>query len=235
MRPLPWGLAAALMLPLASAQAQTYDLFPTDGGGNWQVKCTLIMVDNPPTGPCNGVFANALRVTAAPGGWASVPVAGPAGNAYYISPYASASIWANAPNENPHYEYTFRTTFSVFAGVLQSIDMNVFWFDNYFAGWSLNGSAFSMAGINPPPLAANGANWMTPFQVMLPGTGFVNGVNTLEFRIHGNGRTDGLLAQGTYTVDPPMSAVPEPGAMILVATGLMGLVVAQRLRRKVSV
>ena len=213
MRRASLSFALAVLYPLAVGQAQTYNLSPTDAGSAWQVMCTVIAVDAPPTGPCNGSFANAARVTATPGGWASVPVAGPLGNAYYISPLASASIWGASPNENPHYEYTFRTTFTVFAGVLQSVNLNAFWLDNYFGGWSLNGGAFSMAGLTPSALPPNGANWTIPFQLAISGAGFVTGTNTLDIRIQGNGRTDGILAQGTYTtLDIPPSDHHHTGA-----------------------
>jgi hypothetical protein len=228
MRNLTAILALAVLSPLASTQAQTFNLFPTDGGANWQVKCTVIAVDAPPVGPCNGVYSNAVRVTATPGGWASVPVAGPAGNAYYIAPLASASIWGdNTPNENPHYEYTFKTTFNVdfFDPAYANVALNVFRLDNYFGGWSLNGSGFSTTGITPGPLGANGGNWETPFQLLIPGSGFVNGLNTLEIRIQGNGRTDAILAQGTYTT------VPEPGTVFLVSAGLAACAVITRRRR----
>lgn len=223
------ALAALVASPLMGASGQTFDLFPTDGGSNWQVSCTVLGADSPPTGPCNGVYSNATRVTATPGGWASTPVAGPAGNAYYISTDPSASIWGNSPNENPHYEYTFKTKFNVsaFDPGTASLNLNVFRLDNYFVGWSLNSGLFSSLGISPGPLPPNGSNWTTPFQLNISNAGFNVGENTLELRIQGNGRTDAILAQGTYSYT---TTVPEPSTLVLLVAGLGALGFARRRR-----
>jgi hypothetical protein len=235
MRRLVLLLAAAAIAPVASIDAQVFNLSPSDGGGNWLVKCTVIANDAPPTGPCNGAFTTATRVTATPGGWTTVPVVGPAGNAYYISEFADASIWPDSPNENPHYLYTFETTFDVTnPGVADQLLLNALWLDNYWVGWSLNGGAFSAAGISPNPQAPNGENWETPFSLALNGNLFVPGENTLQLQIEGNGRTDGLLVQGTYeTAGNPKDVTPEPGTMSLLGTGLVAMVGARRRRRKV--
>ncbi len=221
-------LAIALLAsaPLVSAKAQVFDLFPTDGGGAWQVSCT-VLPGGAPAPLCNGDYFNAQRVTATPAGWASVPVAGPAGNAYYIAPTASASLWSNTPNEAMNYEYTFRTTFDVGAGAsLSALNLNVFRLDNYFVGWSLNGSAFDATGLSPSGAhTAGGAYWATPFELNIPGTGFVAGSNTLELRVRGNGRTDAILVQGNY------STVPEPGTLLLIGTGVLLLGAEVRRRR----
>jgi len=229
MHKLSWIVAFAATVPSGLAQAQSYNLTPTDGGSVWQAKCTVIAVDAPPVGPCNGVYGNSVRISSTPDGWAAVPLVGPGGSAYYINLAASGSIWYGSPNENPHYEYTYLTTFDLLdiSPANAVLFLSVFRFDNYFTGWSLNGGAFQTTGINPPPLSANGANWMTPFQLEINQTaGFVSGQNTLQLRVQGNGRNDGILAQGTY------SATPEPATMLLLATGLAGLVIIQRRRRR---
>ena len=233
MRKFGFVLAAAGLVPCASVRAQVFNLSPSDGGSNWSVKCTVIATDSPPTGPCNGVYGPATRVTATPAGWTSVPMAGPAGDAYYISEFASASVWGGSPNENPHYEYTFKTTFNVTdPGIADQLNLGAFWLDNYWVGWSLNGSAFSPTGISPDPLDPNGKNWETPFELALNGNLFNPGENTLELRIQGNGRTDGILVQGTYEISgTTQSVTPEPAAMTLIATGLVGMAGLGRRRK----
>lgn len=222
------ALAVLALSPLAAAQAQ-YNLSPTDGGGNWQVRCTRLTA-NPLAPACNGSYTDAVRVAAAPAGWASVPVAGPAGNAYYIATGSSASVWEGAVDELDNYEYTFRTTFEIGfidPNVVPFINLNVFRLDNYFMGWSVNGSAFSTTGMSPNGAGVvNQAYWETPYQLMMENPGFVVGQNTLELRVRGNGRTDAILAQGTYQV-------PEPGSMLLLTGGLVLLGVQMRRRRNV--
>lgn len=226
------AVALLALVPMVAVSAQAGNLAPTDGGGAWQVKCTPIG-GSTPVGPCNDVFAAAVRVTALPAGWAAVPVSGAAGDAYYISPVASASLWAGVGNEDPHYEYTFRTTFwQGVASPVGALSLSVLYLDNYWGGWSLNGSSFNLGGITPGPLPANGNNWTTEFGLLIAPTSFQAGWNTLDIRIQGNGQTDGILAQGSFDVaSVPQETVPEPATMTLLATGLAGMAAARRRRK----
>ena len=63
-------------------------------------------------------------------------------------------------------------------------------------------------------------------------SGFNNGSNTLQFNIGGNGVTDGLNVDVT-DVTVPSSGVPEPASIVLFASGLIGIAVVGRSRRKV--
>jgi hypothetical protein len=57
--------------------------------------------------------------------------------------------------------------------------------------------------------------------------GFRNGMNVLQFNIGGNGTTDGLLVDITGVTNET-TTTPEPNTLILVASGLAGLVVFGR-------
>lgn len=57
--------------------------------------------------------------------------------------------------------------------------------------------------------------------------GFKDGANILQFNIGGNGVTDGLLVDITGVTNET-TTTPEPSTLILVASGLVGLVVVGR-------
>jgi len=61
-------------------------------------------------------------------------------------------------------------------------------------------------------------------------TGFNPGQNVLRFTTTGNGVTDGLLVKFT-SFDGEVTATPEPSSMILLATGLGGIVAVLRRKR----
>jgi len=63
-------------------------------------------------------------------------------------------------------------------------------------------------------------------------SGFISGLNTIDFYVEGNGVTDGLkLRSLSFTANDASPTVPEPTTMLLLITGIAGLA-AIRLRRK---
>jgi hypothetical protein len=91
-------------------------------------------------------------------------------------------------------------------------------------GFSLNGAALQGTG-TCGTYALGGEIGLS--------SGFINGFNTLDFFVEGNGQTDGLdLANATFSASPTGGTVPEPMFLALVSAGLVGLVAMSR-RRKV--
>jgi hypothetical protein len=170
-----------------------------------------------PACPASG---QATVVTAAPAGWLTTPTGD---GARYISSTASASIWPDAPNEDPHYQYAFSSTFDVASNVT-AIGFSTFRFDNYWVSGTLNGHDLT---INPMPVGPDGNNWQSLFNLTSADGLNAGGTNTLTLTITGNGRTDGILVD-----DYHVTATPEPSSVALLGTGLIGLVPMVRRRRK---
>lgn len=238
MRNLRRSIASALFIATApvtlaaQAFAGTGMASNVSGGVDtrWQVSCRALSASRLAAAPCNSTtaspFAQASVITAAPGGWAAVPL-GPNG-LRYIGALPSGSV-GNSHGENASYEYTFRTSFFVDPSDLigAQLELSPIRIDNYWVGFTLNGGALQTGAITPTPLPPNGANWKTPFSMII-NTGLVAGTNTLEIKLSGNGMTDGLLLDGRVNV------VPEPSTYALMATGLVGVVGVARRRRNVT-
>jgi hypothetical protein len=229
-------LASALVVAIAPVSLAAQAFAGTGIASNvslgldsrWQVSCRALNAGQLGVSPCGSTgesgFTAASVITAAPGGWAAVPLG--ANGLRYIGATASGSV-GNSNGENAAYEYTFRTTFTGGAGA--QLELNPLRIDNYWVGYVLNGGALQTGGfVGSNPLAANGGNWTTPFSLII-NTGLVAGVNTLDIKLTGNGQTDGILLDGRVNV------VPEPSTYALMATGLLGLGGVVRRRRLANV
>lgn len=122
--------------------------------------------------------------------------------------------------------FVFRQTFDLTGYDPATADLKFRWASDDVpgaVGWmpalSLNGGALQKAG-------TSGA--YTLGGVVELNSGFVAGLNTLDFYVEGNGQTDGFaLSRESFTA----GVVPEPASLLLMACGLGGVMAAVRRRR----
>jgi hypothetical protein len=214
MSPSRWSFRAlrhaALALGLAFAAVPAHGQAPGSTGVDptW-----LLSWQSPVFGNSSGGFFTAAVVTSRPSPWE------PNTASYqWIGANGSATLSPAGGSGEPNYFYTFRNLFDLSAADAASFSL-VFRCarDNSLVSYMLNG-------------VVRGEDCGTGFRFgasqVLAG-GFVEGENTLDFIVTGDGTTDGLLV----SIDQ-VSVTPEPASMGLMAIGLVGLFgVARRKNR----
>lgn len=151
----------------------------------------------------------------------------PFGDAYGWRTEWLVTMLANNPTgSNTRYTYfVFRQSFDLTGYDPATADLRFSWASDDVpleVGWmpalSLNGGPVQLAG-------TSGAYQLGG--IVQLNSGFVSGINTIDFYVQGNGTTDGfaLLTQ-SFTATP----VPEPATLLLMACGAGGLL--HRVRRR---
>lgn len=126
-------------------------------------------------------------------------------------------------------DYLFRTLFDL-TGYDASTAVMTFQcaIDNYPDA----NSYFSLNGGTPGGTCGSTYNGYQFAGVNTVNSGFVSGLNTISFHFVGDGVTDGLVVGDMSLTASAVTATPEPASMLLVATGLVGVIGAARRRRK---
>ena len=138
----------------------------------------------------------------------------------WITPQATASQASSSTGT-----YDYQTTFS-----LVGLDLGTVVISGAFASDNL--STISLNG-SPTGIIENVCqlSCFTPFTI---NSGFVSGLNTLDFLVTNDGVATGLRVDLSGTADPTSSTVPEPGTLWLLATGLLALCGAVIRRRRMN-
>jgi len=118
-------------------------------------------------------------------------------------------------------DYVFHTTFDLTGFNPASANISgQCMVDNLATNVSLNGTTVLTQGTI--------CSSYTNFHAWNILTGFVSGVNTLDFTVHDDGAPVGFRAEVTGTATAAVGAVPEPGTLLISAAGLLLLFCGRR-------
>ena len=133
--------------------------------------------------------------------------------------------------------FVFRQTFDLTGFDSATADLKFQW------GADDSGQVFASRGSWIPKFSLNGGGFInypgsptdtySYSSVVDLASGFVAGLNTIDFYVEGNGQTDGFeLRTASFTANEaaPHNPVPEPGTLMLFGLGLAGLAVCSKRR-----
>ena len=159
-----------------------------------------------------------LRVATAANGFPIPPWVGDNATSAWIGPNSGSSL------DGPVGDYTYRTTFTLAGFIASTASIAGQWaVDNTGIDILLNGVSTGIS--NPDGFSA--------FKMFSLSSGFVDGLNTIDFVVNNAGGPTGLRVDlvGTATASVP---VPEPASLIILGGTLLGLGLVRRRRAQRS-
>jgi hypothetical protein len=223
MRILLVGLAASLLLLGATGSAQADPITSLFNTG--------VNASGTPL-PDNTIGDPHYTLTIVPGGSTTTLRVRTSASGFPIPPYNgddSLSAWIGPNNDSaldgPVGAYTYHTTFNLTGFNPATASISGVWStDNEGLDILINGVSTG----NSIPSATS----YTSFHSFSIGSGFLAGINTLDFVVNNDGGPTALRVEMTGTATPLATAVPEPHSLILLSLGAGGIWAYCRRRRQ---
>lgn len=153
--------------------------------------------------------STSVRIATSANGFPIPPWLGDSSTSAWIGPTGATDLTGGAGN------YDYRTTFT-----LSATDAAV---ASIAGRWSVDNAGVDIL-LNGASTGNNAADFQSFYNFSI-NNGFVAGVNTLDFIVNNAGGPTGLRTELVGVI-----RIPEPASMMLLATGLLGVVLSRRER-----